>query len=79
VVLGIIPRFSFGVSQSRQTARRCFPGNLPVRIEVPHGIAGFLKFMEDFGEQLRFDAVSVFVLPAVVFKLHPESQRLGHA
>jgi hypothetical protein len=73
VVLGIISRPLFLVSQSREHARRCFPGDLTVRIEVPHGIARFLKFKEDFGKQLRVGPVSVFVLPAVVFTLNPES------
>jgi hypothetical protein len=72
VVLGIISRLLFFASQSREHAWRCFPSDLSVRIEVPHGVARFLKFKEDFGKQLRFGPLSVFVLPAVVFTFSPE-------
>jgi hypothetical protein len=57
VVLGIIPRFLLGVSQSRQQARCCLPGDLALRIPVPHGITGFFKFTEDVVQQLEFGIV----------------------
>ena len=49
---GIIPRLLFGISQPREHAVRCSPG-VARGIEAPHGITGFFKFPQVFGQQAK--------------------------
>ena len=72
-MLGIILRLLFGISQPREHALRCSPG-VARGIEAPHGITGFFKFPQDFGQQLRFSAIIAIVRSSVAFAVYPESQ-----
>jgi len=71
-VLGIILRLLFGISQPREHALRCSPGHLARGIEAPHGITGFFKFPQDFGQQLRFSAIIAIVRSSVALAVYPE-------
>jgi hypothetical protein len=73
-VLGIILRLLFGISQPREHALRCSSGDLARGIEAPHGITGFFKFPQDFGQQLRFSAIIAIVRSSVALEVYPESQ-----
>jgi hypothetical protein len=53
-------------------ALRCSPGHLARGIEAPHGITGFFKFPQDFGQQLRFSAI--IAIASVALAVYPESQ-----
>ena len=73
-MLGIILLLLFGISQPREHALRRSPGDLARGIEAPHGITGFFKFPQDFGQQLRFSAIIAIVRSSVAIAVYSESQ-----
>ena len=70
----IVLHFSFGIGQPRQHSWRRFPGHFAVATQVPHGVAGFFKFPQNFGQQLRFSAIIAIVCSSVALAVDPESQ-----
>jgi hypothetical protein len=74
VARGLILRLLFGISHPREHALRCSPGDLARGIEAPHGITGFFKFPQDFGQQLRFSAIIAIVRSSVALAVYPDSQ-----
>jgi hypothetical protein len=71
VVLCILQRLAFSVSQSAQHPLRRFPANFSVGSQMPHRVSGLLEFVQDlgdesmpaFGDRLGFSLLALNIYP----------------
>jgi hypothetical protein len=78
IMLRILHGLAFGISQPIEHPWCRFPANSSIGPQVPHGVSGFLEFMQDLGDESMpaFGARQSFSLLAR--DIHPEFQLFGH-